>query len=385
MAKSERYYDECSEHKRVKSVIVSRYLKPWAKIVGPYANKINYLDLFSGRGKFKDKEETPATPLLIFDAIQEASLEIPWILEKLQVSFYEGRKDYFEVLEKSLKEHSIYEKLEHRPIIEKKKIDANFIFNVASKVNGPLYSFIDPFGYKGYSLEVIDNVTKDWAWDCLFYLSIAGLVRNIQIPEQEQNLRVFFGDKGYNKLRQRIEERRAISPFSELIFTDIEQILRERRKYFMAPYCVEFDDKKRPSHFLVFLSKHERGFKIMRDMMIARGFKDSYGLPLLMFSPKSMQEKAQLELALNIEAGSLNRYSKRLLRDFSGIRISFPDFSATCVQKGYLLQDAHLKIVLTYLEKIEKVKIERLDKLGRPRKDKRIFKYDYIGFPKKVV
>ena len=384
MAKSEDYYDECTEHKRVKSEIASRYLKPWAKIVGVHADEIYYLDLFSGRGKFKDNAGTPATPLLIFEAIQEASLEIPWILDKLQVCFYERRKDYFEVLEESLKEHAIYEKLKHKPIIEKKEIDSQFISKVSSNVNGPLYTFIDPFGYKGYSLEVIDNVTRDWGWDCLFYLSIAGLVRNIQISEQEQNLREFFGDEGYDHLRQRINEQGHSIPLSELIFTDIEKILREKRNCFMAHYCVEFDDKERPSYYLVFLSKHERGFGIMRDMMIARGRKDSYGLPELVFSPKTMHERQQLEFALQFETYSLKHYSERILADFAGSRMSFPRLSADCVKKGYLLQDAHIRIVLTYLEKRKKVTIERFDKNGGARRDDKIMKYDFITIPKLI-
>ena len=92
MSKSD-YYEKRTEHKRIKSEIVSQYLFPWANIIGPHSKTLHYLDLFSGKGIFEDG--LPATPLMIFNEIEKASARIPWILDKLQLSFFEGKKKFF--------------------------------------------------------------------------------------------------------------------------------------------------------------------------------------------------------------------------------------------------------------------------------------------------
>jgi three-Cys-motif partner protein len=35
----------------------------------------------------------------------------------------------------------------------------------------PSFSFIDPFGYKGLSLNIIKGVIKDWGCDCVFFFN----------------------------------------------------------------------------------------------------------------------------------------------------------------------------------------------------------------------
>ena len=130
----------------------------------------------------------------------------------------------------------------------------------------------------------------------------------------------------------------------------------------------------------MFVSKDKRGFGIMRDIMIARGTKDRYGLPLLVFSPKLDQEQSQFELNLGFETLSLKYYSSRLQRDFRGTKINFPTLANDCLARGYLLQNSHIKIVLRELENNGNILIERFDKDGNKRSGKNITKYDMIYF-----
>lgn len=378
MSSSDKYYEKCSDHKRVKSEIVSSYLIPWVKIVGEHSKGLHYLDMFSGRAIFEDG--SPATPLMILDEIEKALIEIPWILEKLRLSFYEGDAKNFDILNRVLRSNHTFDKLKNEPCIESKKINKEFISKISNQIEPGTFTFIDPFGYKDITLDLIDRVTKEWGCDCLFYLSISGLVRNFERIEQEENLRHFFGGDEFEALKKRIEGGKASGSRGEIILTGIEQILAEKRKYYTVKYCVEFDKNRKKSHYLMFLSKNKRGFGIMRDIMIARGIKDRYGLPQLLFSPKLDLEQNQLEFNLGIETGNLKYYSGRLLADFGGLRMQFPVLARECLNKGYLLQDAHIRIVLTQLEKKGKIKIKRLDKNGKIRSDNKITKYDIVYF-----
>jgi len=61
------FFEEMTEQSRAKVQIVTKYFKAWAKIMIPRVakrnNKIGYIDLFSGPGRYKDGSEkwTPKT------------------------------------------------------------------------------------------------------------------------------------------------------------------------------------------------------------------------------------------------------------------------------------------------------------------------------------
>src|SRR5207248_10024637 len=37
--------------------------------------------------------------------------------------------------------------------------------------NGSTFLFVDPFGYKGLSLQLVNSVIKDWGCDCVFFFN----------------------------------------------------------------------------------------------------------------------------------------------------------------------------------------------------------------------
>lgn len=370
------YYEKRTEHKRVKSEIVSKYLLTWVNIIGPKSNELHYLDLFSGRGIYKDG--LPATPLMIFNEIEKAAIKIPWILDKLHLSFFEGKKIYYDMLSMTLRQHPIYKLLKNEPIIIKQKIDTNFISNNSNLLRDRTYTFIDPFGYTDISLDLVDSVSKHWGCDCLFYLSISGLIRNIREPKKEESNRNFFGDLGFERLINSIENN--TTSLSEIILTEIELILRTKNNYRVIKYGVEFGKMRRVSHFLVFISKHKLGYEKMRHIMIKQGYEDSSGYPILRFSETLKKKQSKAELKLGDRSKNLITYSNQLLEDFGQRVIKVESLLEECVEKEYPLANTHIKKLLRYLEVNDKVLISRLDMNGNPRAGERIQRHDIVSF-----
>ena len=64
---SNSFFDEFHEQSQVKAAIVAKYFWAWAKVIIPSqkrrGNKIAYIDLFAGPGRYKDG--TRSTQLLI--------------------------------------------------------------------------------------------------------------------------------------------------------------------------------------------------------------------------------------------------------------------------------------------------------------------------------
>jgi len=81
------FFNESSEQSKVKAAIVSKYFDAWAGVmIGAQnrykkENKIAYIDLFAGPGRYKDG--TQSTPLLIL----EKAIQKPEIRDRLVTLF----------------------------------------------------------------------------------------------------------------------------------------------------------------------------------------------------------------------------------------------------------------------------------------------------------
>jgi len=98
---SVRFFEETKEQSLVKSTIVSKYFWAWAKVIIPtakkYGDKIAYIDLFAGPGRYKDG--TKSTPLLVL----EKAIDDPDMRQMLVTIFNDANEDNSRSLEKAIK------------------------------------------------------------------------------------------------------------------------------------------------------------------------------------------------------------------------------------------------------------------------------------------
>ncbi len=72
------FFDKPTEQSKIKSRIVEKYFRAWAKVIIPsaqkYSKKIAYIDLYSGPGRYDDG--TKSTPILILEqATQDTNMQ----------------------------------------------------------------------------------------------------------------------------------------------------------------------------------------------------------------------------------------------------------------------------------------------------------------------
>ena len=72
--RSNSFFNESKERSQVKTKIVEKYFWAWAKVIISVVkkrkkNKIGYVDLFAGRGRYEDG--TDSTPILILKKASE--------------------------------------------------------------------------------------------------------------------------------------------------------------------------------------------------------------------------------------------------------------------------------------------------------------------------
>ncbi|MCU0541546.1 MAG: three-Cys-motif partner protein TcmP [Oscillatoriaceae cyanobacterium Prado104] len=161
------FFDESTDNSVVKATIVAKYFWAWAKVIIPtakkWSNKIAYIDLFSGPGRYKDGSKS--TPLLILEsAIADRDMS-----QMLVTLFNDKDSNNTHSLQQAIESIPHVNRLTHKPILLNKEVGEEIVQAIKQINKVPTLFFIYPWGYKGLSLELIGAIIKDWGCDCIFF------------------------------------------------------------------------------------------------------------------------------------------------------------------------------------------------------------------------
>src|SRR5258707_9221635 len=137
---NEQFFTEQTEQSAVKATIISKYFWSWAKIIMPRArsNKIAYVDLFAGPGRYKDGAKS--TPLLILEtAIKDQNMR-----KMLVTIFNDVDTNNSHTLENEINALQGIDTLKYKPIVNNHEVGSEIvkIFDQIRLV--PTFFFVDP-------------------------------------------------------------------------------------------------------------------------------------------------------------------------------------------------------------------------------------------------
>lgn len=95
------FFDERTELSEVKSEIVSKYFTAWSRVMKSKSQRLGYIDLFSGPGRYKDGSES--TPIQIIKKI----LSDDELCNKFITLFNDANPKYVEQLKRELVSHRL--------------------------------------------------------------------------------------------------------------------------------------------------------------------------------------------------------------------------------------------------------------------------------------
>ena len=181
---TETFFQSQKPQSYVKARIVSNYFWIWAKVILSIMTKrkrlgpIHYLDLFCGPGRYGDGH--PSTPLMIL----EKALRDPEISKHLRMTFNDEEKSLVDRLEQEIQQFPNIENLSNRPVflnqaaetIRLKDFYPSFPNNV-----WPTLLFVDPFGYKGISPDLL-SLVNSWGCDAIVFLNFHQVNRAVTNP-----------------------------------------------------------------------------------------------------------------------------------------------------------------------------------------------------------
>ena len=280
---SEDFFEQCTEHSQIKAKIVSEYFEVWAKIILSTTarskdRKIAYIDLFSGCGRYKDGTES--TPLMVL----RKAIENREIRNNLISIFTDKQDQNVTSLQREIENFPGVQTLRRSPQVSKEEIGENIVKMLRGMRLIPSLVFLDPCGYKGLSLELINSTIKDWACECIFFFNYNRINAGIHNDSVEGHINQIFGVERADKLRRTLTGQSP--PKREIIIlNELLAALKERYGQFVQYFCFKHKDRNRTSHYLIFVTKHFRGYEKMKEIMAKYSTSAVQGVPSYEYNP----------------------------------------------------------------------------------------------------
>ena len=274
---ADNFFDEQSDQSQIKAAIVADYFWAWAKVIIGAQKKrsvrtqmIGYIDLFAGPGRYENGADS--TPILV----AKRAVTDPEIRERLVALFNDKDEANTESLKRSISAIPGIERLKVPPKIETGEIGEEVVKGFQRMKLIPSFLFVDPFGYKGLSLKLVNSVLKDWGCDCVFFFNYNRISMGLRNEAVEEHMNALFGEKRAEELRAKFRMKSISPPERETFIVDeMKRALEEMGGKFVLPFRFRNAEGTRTTHHLFFVTKHFRGYEIMRDVMYKHSHKDA--------------------------------------------------------------------------------------------------------------
>jgi three-Cys-motif partner protein len=350
MSTINQFFDETTEQSTIKAKIVSDYFWAWAKVIIPTARKrprkrLAYIDLFAGPGRYKDG--TKSTPLLVL----EKAIQDPDMREMLVTIFNDKNEDNSYSLQQAINALPGIEKLKYRPIVRNYEVGKEIVAIFSQMRLVPTLFFVDPWGYKGLTLQLINSVLKDWGCDAIIFFNYNRIRMGLSNLRVEEHMNALFAEKRAASLRYRLA---TLSPSEgELaIVEEIANALMELGAKYVLPFCFKNEHGTRTSHHLIFATKNFRGYDIMKGIMARQSSAADQGVPSFTYNPADSRFPLLFDLTR-----PLDDLGKMLRKDFAGRSLSLEAlYRQHSVGKHYLFKN--YQDVLRTLESEGKLTVE---------------------------
>lgn len=292
---TESFFEENREQSQVKAEIVEKYFYAWARIITATQDrhrpqgtkKIAYVDLFAGPGRYKDG--ATSTPLRIL----QKAVDDEEFSQRLVTIFNDRDEDHVHELEDAIKVLPGINRLKHSPIFWNLEVGTEIAEAFRKIRTIPILAFIDPWGYKGLSLGLVNSFLKDWGCDCIFFFNYNRINMGLSNPMVKDHMAALFGDDRAATLRKQLEPLKSAER-EVVIVNALAMALKEFGHRFVLPFCFKNGTGTRTSHHLILVTKNFLGYEVMKEIMAKSSSEYHQGVPSFNYLPSGIYKQGLL-------------------------------------------------------------------------------------------
>jgi three-Cys-motif partner protein len=371
------FFKETSEQSHVKALIVRDYFLQWARVMlgaqkqQGKTNSFAYIDLFAGPGQYEDGSDS--TPLLVL----KAAIENPEIAQSLVAIFNDISKSNADSLKQKILQLDGIELFATPPAVHNQEVTEKITKELKQRNLIPTLLFVDPWGYKGLTLDLLNAVLKNWGCDCIFFFNFNRINMGLTNPLVIDHMEALFGKARTEilkhelpKLKPRLREQRVLQ--------EIKEALAEPYGKFFACFRFENDKGTKTSHYLIFVSKNFKGYDLMKHVMGLHSSIATHGVPSYSYNPPIKRHQLLLDLR-----NPIWELSNILLSKYAGRSLTFEQlYTEHSVGTDFIR--ANYKAALLWLEEQGKVSMHPSKRPMR-KGEKTLADKVVITFPSKEV
>lgn len=165
MPDNDIFFADQTEQSRVKAHIVSSYFKAWSLVIKKWNGNMGYIDLFCGPGKYGNDQLS--APLLIINSTLADSA----LVSKMRFIFNDNDPNNIISLKNAINSIPNAQIINNRIQFYDQTVGQDFYSRIHIPPNMPVLSFVDPFGYKGVTMNLIDRLITNSGSDCIFFFN----------------------------------------------------------------------------------------------------------------------------------------------------------------------------------------------------------------------
>lgn len=276
---NEDFFEEQEAQSRLKSSIVSKYFDAWARIRFR-CPQLAYVDLFCGPGAYDDGTES--TPILVL----QKTLANPVLPSKLILRFNDKKPEHVEALNGRLDAYPGLSRLTTRPVVT--NIDFADEPGVSHLLDGlpacPTFFFVDPFGYKGLTRALLQRLMTGSGAECLFFFNYRRINATLNNPVLGHHADLFFGVEAAKRLRGLVN---GLDPETRehVVMDAVQDMVQSLGALVPLTFRIYSADSERTSHYLIFATKHFKGYETMREVMAKECVFLGQEVPLFEYNP----------------------------------------------------------------------------------------------------
>ncbi|MCL2862626.1 MAG: three-Cys-motif partner protein TcmP [Methanimicrococcus sp.] len=318
------FFQEQREQSLIKAQIVSKYFSAWANVIlntqkkySKHDQKMAYIDLFAGPGRYDNQSKS--TPLLVLEEI----LKSPDLPDRMITLFNDKDSKNIDSLKEAIRQLDGIERLKYPPGFFNEEVGDEIakMFNDLNFV--PTLFFVDPWGYKGLSLNLVSSIIKDWGCDCIFFFNYNRVSMGINNEAIKPHMVSLFGNERLDSVRRKCDTVVNTNEREKIIIQELCNALKENGSRFVLPFRFKNNEGTRTSHHLIFLSKGFRGYDIMKDIM-HRESTDKSGEVAASFEYNPLDLRGSKQYTLrDWLSPPLNDLRDMLLQEYDGQTIDF--------------------------------------------------------------
>lgn len=335
-------------HTEIKHEILKRYLQAWLPIISKFG-RANYIDGFAGPGKYSNGED--GSPLIAIKSLIQHKLRTN-INAQFNFIFIEEDRDRCNHLKNEISKLDAPNDIKCKVHIEcglfEDKLNEilDTIQNNHSKI-APTFVFIDPFGIKGISLNLIKRIMSQKSCEVLINFMYEELNRFITLPQNESHIKSLFGeDIEWRKVKQITNPKER-----HLFLTSLYQ--KQLTNCCNIKHVKTFKMKNKfnkEDYVLFFCSNNDLGLIKMKEAMWKADNSGSFSFSDASYDPQ--------QTTLFQKEPSYNQLKSLILQNFKGKEVKIEDLINFVRFETPFLESHLKKPILLPMESSEKIEIK---------------------------